>query len=221
MTYYLAKEHSIWNNITVLERAWLGGGSTGRNTEIVRSNYLWDESSLLYEKARKVWETLSQELNFNVMLSKRGVLNPGHSLQDMRDLRRRVNANLLNGIDAALLTPKQVKERVPIISVSATSRYPIPGVSLQSNAGTARHDAIAWGYARAAALYGVDIIQNCEVTGIRRNNGRVEGLETSRGFIKAGKVGLAVAGSMSVMVSAEGCMSSKGQCLPLSTSFRR
>lgn len=201
--YYLAKEHAI-RNVAVLERAWLGGGSTGRNTEIVRSNYLWDESSRLYEKARQLWENLSQDLNFNVMFSKRGVLNLGHSLQDMRDLRRRVNANRLNGIEAQLLTAEEVKEFAPILNTSPDLRYPVLGASLQRNAGTGRHDAIAWGYARAADAYGVDIIQNCEVTGIRRDNGRVTGVDTSRGFIKTRKVGLAVAGDTSVLAGMAG-----------------
>jgi sarcosine oxidase subunit beta len=192
------------NNIAVLERAWLGGGATGRNTEIVRSNYLWDESSALYEKSRLLWETLSQDLNFNVMFSKRGVLNLGHTLQDMRDLARRVNANRLNGIDATLLTAQQVKEMVPIINISPDARYPVLGASLQRNAGTGRHDAIAWGYARAADSHGVDIIQNCEVTGIRRSNGEVTGLDTSRGFIRTRKVGLAVAGNTSILAEKAG-----------------
>ena len=201
--YYLAKEHGV-RNIAVLDRAWLGGGSTGRNTEIVRSNYLWDESSHLYEKARQLWDTLSQDINFNVMFSKRGVLNLGHSLQDMRDLQRRVNANHLNGIDAELLTAQQVKEMVPIIDISPHARYPVLGASLQRNAGTGRHDAIAWGYARAADQYGVDIIQNCEVTAIRRDGGAVTGVDTNRGFIKTTKVGLAVAGNTSILAEMAG-----------------
>ena len=201
--YYLGKEHGI-QNVAVLERGWLGGGSTGRNTEIVRSNYLWDESTRLYEKARQLWENLSQDLNFNVMFSKRGVLNLGHSLQDMRDLARRVNANRLNGIEAELLTANEVKEFVPILNTSPDVRYPVLGASLQRNAGTGRHDAIAWGYARAADAHGVDIIQHCEVTGIRRNNGQVTGVDTSRGFIKTRKVALAVAGDTSVLAGMAG-----------------
>jgi sarcosine oxidase subunit beta len=201
--FYLAKEHGA-KRIAVLEKGWLGGGSTGRNTEIVRSNYLWDESSRLYEKALQLWENLSQEINFNVMLSQRGVLNLAHSLQDMRDLSRRVNANWLNGIDAEILTPKQVKELVPILNISPNSRYPILGASLQRRGGTARHDAVAWGFARAADGHGVDIIQNCEVTGIRQLNGRVAGVETSRGFIKTEKLALAVAGNTSVLAAMAG-----------------
>jgi sarcosine oxidase, subunit beta len=196
--YYLAKEHGI-TNVAVLEKAWLGGGSTGRNTEIVRSNYLWDESSRLYEMSLKLWEKLSQDLNYNVMLSQRGVFNLGHTLQDMRDLSRRVHANRLNGIDAELLTTEQVKKLVPIINVSGDSRYPILGASLQRRGGTGRHDAVAWGFARAADARGVDIIQKCEVMGIRQENGRVAGVETNRGFIRAKKIALATAGNTSVL----------------------
>ena len=201
--YYLAKEHGI-SNIAVLERAWLGGGSTGRNTEIVRSNYLWDESSRLYEKALQLWEGLSQDINFNLMLSQRGVFNLGHNLQDMRDLSRRVRANRLNGIDAELLTAAEVKKLVPIVNVSPKIRYPILGASLQRRGGTGRHDAVAWGFARAADSRGVDIIQNCEVVGIRKEDGRVAGVETSRGFIRTKKLALAVAGNTSVLAEMAG-----------------
>ena len=196
--YYLAKEHGI-RNIAVLEKGWIGGGNTGRNTTIVRSNYLWDEASQLYEKAMKLWEGLSQDLNYNVMFSQRGVFNLGHSLQDMRDIERRVNANRLNGIDGEVLNAKQVKERIPIINISKDARYPILGSSFQPRGGVARHDAVAWGYARGADSYGVDIIQNCEVTGFRRENGAVVGVETSRGFIQTPKVGVVTAGHSSVM----------------------
>lgn len=201
--YYLAKEHGV-TNVAVLERNYLGGGSTGRNTEIVRSNYLWDESAHLYEKALKLWEGLSQELNYNLMLSQRGVFNLAHSLQDMRDLSRRVQANRLNGIDAELLSAQQVKELVPVLNVSPRARYPILGASLQRRGGTARHDAVAWGFARAADTRGVDIIQKCEVTGIRRESGAVAGVETSRGFIKARKVALASSGNTSELAHMAG-----------------
>jgi sarcosine oxidase subunit beta len=201
--YYLAKEHGV-ANVAVLEKGWLGGGNTGRNTTIVRSNYLWDEATHLYEKSMQLWEGLSQELNFNVMFSQRGVLNLGHSLQDMRDIARRVNANRLNGVDGEVLDAAQVKAMVPIINTSPGARYPILGASLQRRAGTARHDAVAWGYARAADARGVDIIQNCEVTGIRREAGRVTGVETGRGFIKAGKVGVVAAGHSSVLAAMAG-----------------
>ena len=198
--YYLAKEHGL-NNIAVLERGWLGGGNTGRNTTIVRSNYLWDEAAWLYEKSLQLWEGLSQELNYNVMFSQRGVLNLGHNLHDMREIQRRVNANRLNGIDAQVLDTRGVKQKVPIINDSPQARYPILGASYQARAGVARHDAVAWGYARGADARGVDIIQNCEVTGIRRKNGKVQGVETSRGFIKAKKVGVVAAGHSSVIAA--------------------
>ena len=198
--YYLAKEHGI-TSIAVLEKGWIGGGNTGRNTTIVRSNYLWDESAHLYEKSLKLWEGLSQELNYNTMFSQRGVLNLGHNLQDMRDIERRVNANRLNGIDGRVVNPAQIKQIVPIIDTSAERRYPILGASFQPRGGVARHDAIAWGYARAADSFGVDIIQQCEVSGIRREKGAVVGVETTRGYIKAAKVGVVAAGHSSVLAA--------------------
>jgi len=201
--YYLAKEHGI-RNVAVLEKGWIGGGNTGRNTTIIRSNYLWDESAALYEHSLKLYEGLSQELNFNIMFSQRGVLNLAHNLHDMRELSRRVNANRLNGLDSEILTPAQIKEMVPILNTSPGARYPVLGASLQPRGGTARHDAVAWGYARGADALGVDIIQNCEVTGIRRNRGKVEGVETSRGYIGAKKVGVVVAGHCSVLAEMAG-----------------
>ncbi len=194
--YYLAKEHGI-RNIAVVERGYLGGGNTARNTTIVRSNYLWDESTALYEKSMQLWEGLSQDLNYNVMFSQRGVMNLGHSLQDMRDIERRVNANRLNGVDGEVVTPAQIKEMIPFINLN--TRYPVLGASLQRRGGVARHDAVAWGYARAADARGVDIIQNCEVTGIRRDAGAVVGVETAKGFIKAKKVAIVAAGHSSVV----------------------
>lgn len=194
--YYLAKEHGM-RNIAVVERGYLGGGNTARNTTIVRSNYLWDESTQLYEKAMKLWEGLSQDINYNVMFSQRGVMNLGHTLQDMRDIERRVGANRLNGVDAEVLTPEQIKEIVPFINLN--TRYPVLGASYQRRAGVARHDAVAWGFARAADALGVDIIQNCEVVGIRRENGAVVGLDTTRGSIKTKKVALVAAGHSSVL----------------------
>lgn len=201
--YYLAKEHGL-TNIAVVEKGWIGGGNTGRNTTIVRSNYLWDQSAHLYEHALKLWEGLSQELNYNVMFSQRGVMNLAHNLHDMRELQRRVNANRLNGIDSEFLTPQQVKDYCPIISIDQTLRYPVLGASLQRRAGTARHDAVAWGYARGADAMGVDIIQNCEVTGIRRDGDRVVGLETVKGFIKTPKVGIVTAGHSTVLADMAG-----------------
>ena len=196
--YYLAAEHDV-GRIAVLEKGWIGGGNTGRNTTIVRSNYLWDEAAQLYEKSLKLWEGLSQELNFNVMFSQRGVMNLGHTLQDMRDIYRRSNANRLNGIDSEILTPAEIKAKVPAMNVSSEARYPVLGASFQPRGGVARHDAVAWGFARAADARGVDIIQNCEVTGIRRENGAVCGVETSRGYIGAKKVAVVVAGHASVL----------------------
>ena len=199
--YYLAKEHGV-RNVAVVERGWLGGDNTARNTTIVRSNYLWDEATALYEKAMKLWEGLSQDLNYNVMFSQRGVMNLGHTLQDMRDIERRVGANRLNGVDAEVLTPAQIKEMLPFINLN--TRYPVLGASLQRRAGVARHDAVAWGFARAADAHGVDILQHCEVQGIRRENGAVVGLDTSRGFIKAKKVAIVAAGHSSVLAEMAG-----------------
>lgn len=196
--YYLAAEHKV-GRIAVLEKGWIGGGNTGRNTTIVRSNYLWDESAHLYEKSLQLWEGLSQELNFNVMFSQRGVMNLGHSLQDMRDIYRRSNANRLNGIDSEILNPAQIKAMVPAMNVSANARYPVLGASFQPRGGVARHDAVAWGFARAADEHGVDIIQNCEVTGICKENGVVTGVETNRGMIQASKVAVVAAGHSSVL----------------------
>jgi sarcosine oxidase subunit beta len=201
--YYLAKEHGI-TNVAVLEKGWLGGGNTGRNTTVVRSNYLWDESAHLYEFSLKLWENLSQDLNYNVMFSQRGLVSLAHSQHEMQALRRRVYAIKLNGIDSEFLTPAQLKEWCPIIHVGPEARYPIVGASLQRRGGTARHDAVAWGFARAADARGVDIIQNCEVTGLKIDNGRVAGVETTRGAIGAKKVAIAVAGHSSHLCAKAG-----------------
>ena len=201
--FYLAKEHGV-NNVAVIEKSWLGGGNTGRNTTIIRSNYLWDESAGIYEKSLQLYEGLSQELNFNIMLSQRGVLNLAHNLHDLRELERRVNANILNGIDSEILNTQEVKKFVPIINTDPNSRYPILGASLQRRGGTARHDAVAWGFARSADKLGVDIIQQCEVTGIKQRGGRVIGVETTRGLIKTKKVGIVVAGHSSELARMAG-----------------
>jgi len=201
--YYLAREHGI-TNVAVLEKGWIGGGNTGRNTTIVRSNYLWTEAALLYEKSLKLWEGLSRELNYNVMFSQRGVYNLGHSLQDMRDIQRRVSANRLNGIDAEVVTAADIKRAIPLIDTSPSARYPILGASLQRRGGVARHDAVAWGFARAADAHGVDIIEQCEVTAIRREHGRVTGVQTTRGEIAAAKIGVVVAGNASVLANMAG-----------------
>ena len=199
--YYLAKEHGV-RNVAVVERGYLGGGNTARNTTIVRSNYLWDESTALYEKSMKLWEGLSRDINYNVMFSQRGVMNLGHSLQDMREIERRVTANRLNGVDGEVLSPAQIKELLPFINLN--TRYPILGASLQRRGGVARHDAVAWGYARAADARGVDLIQHCEVTGIRREAGVVLGVETVKGFIKAKKVAIVASGHSSVVAHMAG-----------------
>ncbi|MFT6032633.1 MAG: sarcosine oxidase subunit beta [Arenicella sp.] len=201
--YYLAKEHGM-RNIAVLEKGWIGGGNTGRNTTIVRSNYLWDEAAQLYEKSMKLWEGLSQDLNYNVMFSQRGVYNLGHTLQDMRDIQRRVNANRLNGVDGEVVDAVELSKRIPHLNCSPDSRYPVLGASFQPRGGTARHDAVAWGFARAADALGVDIIQNCEVTGFRRENGEIQGVETSQGYIESPKVGVVTAGSSSVLAGMAG-----------------
>ena len=196
--YYLAKNHGL-NNIAVLEKGWIGGGNTGRNTTIIRSNYLWDQSAGLYEHALKLWEGMSQELNYNVMFSQRGVMNIAHNLHDVRELKRRWHANRLNEIDCEWLDTKQVKEFCPVINTSPNIRYPVLGATLQRRAGTARHDAVAWGYARGADAMGVDIIQNCEVTGFNVENGNITGVETTRGKINSKKVGIVAAGHTSVL----------------------
>jgi len=201
--YYLAKVHGI-TNIVVIEKGYLGGGNTARNTTIIRSNYLWDEAAQLYDLSLKLWEGLSQELNYNVMFSQRGVLNLGHNLQDMRDIERRVNANRLNGIDGEVVSPERIKEIAPLINISPNSRYPILGASWQPRGGTARHDAVAWGYARGADALGVDLIQQTEVTGIRRKDGAVVGVETTGGFIGARKVACVTAGNSSVVAAMAG-----------------
>ena len=199
--YYLAAEHGM-RNIAVVEKGWLGGGNTGRNTTIIRSNYLWEESAAIYEHALKLWETLSATLNYNVMYSPRGVMMLAHHTHDVQVLKRHVHANRLAGIDNEWLTPEQAKAFCPILNISNNMRYPIVGATLQRRGGVARHDAVAWGYARAASALGVDIIQNCEVTAIRRDGaGAVEALETTRGTIRARRVGVVAAGHTSVIMA--------------------
>jgi sarcosine oxidase subunit beta len=201
--YYLAKEHGI-GDIAVLEKGAIGLGNTGRNTTIIRSNYLWDESARIYEHALKLWEGLSAELNFNLMLSQRGVLNLAHSEADIREGHRRVNANRLNGVDAEWLEPDEVKRFCPILNIRRDARYPVLGATLQRRGGVARHDAVAWGYARAADARGVDIVENCEVTAIRSERGRVVGIDTTRGEIAAGKIAISAAGHNSVVAAMAG-----------------
>ena len=202
--YYLAKEHGM-RHIAVLERGWLGGGNTGRNTTIIRSNYLFDESAALYDHALKLWEGLSQALNYNVMFSQRGVMMLAHTVHDVQVAKRHIHANRANGVDNEWLTPEAAKEFCPPLNIAANMRYPVLGAALQRRGGVARHDAVAWGYARAADSLGVDIIQNCEVTAIRRNAaGAVEAVETSRGVIRAPKIGVSAAGHSSVVMAMAG-----------------
>jgi len=201
--YYLAKEHGV-RDIAVLEKGPIGLGNTGRNTTIIRSNYLWDESAAIYEHALKLWEGLSPELNFNVMLSQRGVLNLAHSQADIREGKRRVHANRLNGIDAEWLDADAAQRFCPILNISKQARYPVLGATLQRRGGVARHDAVAWGYARAADARGVDIIENCEVTAIRTAAGAVTGVDTTRGTIMAEKVAISAAGHNSVVAAMAG-----------------
>ena len=201
--YYLASQHGL-KNIAVIDKGWLGGGNTGRNTTIIRSNYMWDESAGIYEHSLKLWENLSQELNFNTMFSQRGVLTLAHTEHELKEMNRRVEAIRLNGIDSDVLNPAQIKKLVPIIDINPNLRYPVMGGFIQRRGGTARHDAVAWGYARAADSLGVDIIQNCEVTGFNIEKGKVTGVETAKGPIKAGKVGCVVAGHAGVLAELAG-----------------
>jgi len=202
--YYLASEHGI-TDVAVVEKGWLGGGNTGRNTTIIRSNYLYDESAAIYDHAVRLWDGLSQELNYNVMYSPRGVMMLAHNVHDVQVFKRHIHANRLNGVDNEWLTPEQAKEYCPPLNISRAARYPIMGAALQRRGGTARHDAVAWGYARAATARGVDIIQNCEVIGIRRApQGHVTGVETTKGFIGAKKIGVVAAGHSSVIMQMAG-----------------
>ena len=188
--YYLAREHRL-TRVAVLEKGWIGGGNTGRNTTIIRSNYLFDESAALYDHALKLWESLAQVLNYNVMFSPRGVMMLAHSVHDEQIIKRHVHANRCNGVDNEWLTPEEAKAFCPALNIEHNIRYPVLGAALQRRGGTARHDAVAWGYARAADSLGVDIIENCEVTGINRGaDGAVDALETSRGLIRTRKVGV-------------------------------
>lgn len=201
--YYLAVNHGI-TNMAVLEKGWLAGGNMARNTAIIRSNYLWDESAGMYEHALKLWEGLEDALDYPLLFSQRGVLNLAHSLQEVRDGARRVNANKLNGVDAEWLDPAQVAEICPILNTSEDLRYPVLGATWQPRAGIAKHDHVAWGFARALDRMGVDLVQGCEVTGFERVGDRVVGVETNRGPIRAGKVALAAAGHTSVLADTLG-----------------
>ena len=190
--YYLGKNHGI-TNVAVIEKGWLGGGNTGRNTTIIRSNYLQDPSAAIYEKARSLYEDLSQDINYNIMFSPRGVMMLAQTQHEVRGYLRTAHANLQQGVQTEYITPERVKELVPIIDINGP-RYPVLGALWQPRGGTARHDAVAWGYARACSAMGMDIIQQCEVTGVRTENGRVAGVDTTKGPIDCGKLGIVVAG---------------------------
>jgi sarcosine oxidase subunit beta len=202
--YYLAAEHGF-KRVAVLEKGWIGSGNTGRNTTILRSNYLFDESARLYDHSLKMWNELSQVLNYNVMYSPRGVLMLAHSVHDVQVLKRHIHANRGNGVDNEWLGPEQAKAFCPPLNISGNIRYPVLGGALQRRGGTARHDAVAWGYARAADALGVDIIENCEVTGIRRDaSGAVQSVETTRGIISSKRIGVVAAGHSSVVMGMAG-----------------
>jgi sarcosine oxidase subunit beta len=201
--YYLARDHGI-TNVAVVERGWLAGGNMARNTAIIRSNYLMDESAAIYEHSLKLWETLSEELDYDILFSQRGVMSLAHTLGDVREGRRRAYANRLNGIDAEWLEPDDVKRLCPIVDTSPDVRYPVLGATWQPRGGIAKHDHVAWAYARAADALGVDLIQDCEVRGLDIQDGRVVGLETTRGRIAAGRVALVAAGHSSILAEMAG-----------------
>lgn len=202
--YYLAKNHGV-RNIAVLEKGWIGGGNTGRNTTVVRSNYYYPQSAAFYDFSLRLYEGLARELNYNIMLSQRGMVTVMHSRHDLESAARWVAAMNLNGVEAQMLTVAEVKERIPLLDTSPRARFPVWGGFIQRRGGTARHDAVAWGYARAASQLGVDIIQNCEVRNFRRSaNGVVNAVETSRGTIHVDKVAMAVAGHSTVLADLAG-----------------
>ena len=201
--YYLAKNHGI-RNVAVLERGWLAGGNMARNTTVIRSNYLWDESAAIYEFSLKLWEGLSVELDYDLLFSQRGVLGLTHSEHQIRERKRRVSANQLDGIDAEWLTPEEVKAFCPIVNISPEVRYPVLGGTLQRRGGIAKHDYVAWAFARKADELGIDLIQNCEVTGFDLDGDRVIGVHTNRGLIAAGKVALCAAGHSSALAAMVG-----------------
>lgn len=202
--YYLAKNQGI-SNVAVLEKGWLGGGNTGRNTTVIRSNYYYPQSAGIYDFSLSLYEKLSKELNYNIMFSQRGMITLAHSRHEVELAKRWVGAMRLNGVDAEMLNVRQIAARVPPLDLSERARFPVCGGFIQRRAGTARHDAVAWGYARAADRLGVDMIQNCEVLGfIRARDGRVTGVQTSRGSIRADRIGMAVAGGSGVLAELAG-----------------
>ena len=201
--YYLAKEHGI-TNVAVLEKGWLGSGNIGRNTTMVRSNYLLPQNQHFYEHSLKMWERLSHDLNYNVMFSQRGCLNLAHTPAQLDAFAERGNEMRLNGIDARLMTPDEIKRLMPALDLSGGGRFPVVGGMMQDRAGTARHDAVAWGYARGADAMGVDLIENCEVTGFLREGDTIVGVSTTRGEIRASKTAVCVAGSTGAVMKLAG-----------------
>jgi sarcosine oxidase, subunit beta len=202
--FHLARDHGL-RNIAVLEKGWIGGGNTGRNTTVIRSNYLFAESAALYDHAVKLWENLSRTLNYNVMFSPRGVMMLAHNVHDVQVAQRHIHANRLAAVDNEWLTPEQAKQFCPPLHIGTDIRYPVLGAALQRRGGVARHDAVAWGYARAADALGVDVIENCAVTGITRNaHGVITGVQTNRGDIATPKVGVVAAGNTSVVMAMAG-----------------
>jgi sarcosine oxidase, subunit beta len=200
--YYLGKNFGI-TNVAILEKGWLGGGNTGRNTTIIRSNYLQDPSAAIYEKSRSLYETMSQDLNYNVMFSPRGVIMLAQTQSEIRGYQRTAHANSLQGVPTEWISPARVKELCPIINLDGP-RYPVLGGLWQARGGTARHDAVAWGYARACSEMGMDVIQQCEVTGVRTESGKVVGVDTTKGAIDCDKLGMVVAGHSSVLAEMAG-----------------
>ena len=200
--YYLGKNHGI-RNVAILEKGWLGGGNTGRNTTIIRSNYLQDPSAAIYEKSRSLYEGLSQDLNYNVMFSPRGVMMLAQTQHEIRGYQRTAYANKLQGVDTEFISPQRVKELCPIMDIDGP-RYPVLGALWQPRGGTARHDAVAWGYARACSDMGMDIIQQCVVTAIHQSQGKVTGVSTTKGEISCAKLGVVVAGHSSVLAGMAG-----------------
>ncbi|MEM6310766.1 MAG: FAD-dependent oxidoreductase, partial [Pseudomonadota bacterium] len=200
--YYLGKNFGI-TNVAILEKGWLGGGNTGRNTTIIRSNYLQDPSAAIYEKSRSLYETMSQDLNYNVMFSPRGVMMLAQTQHEIRGYQRTAHANALQGVSTEYIPPERVKELCPIINIDGP-RYPVLGALWQPRGGTARHDAVAWGYARACSDMGMHVVQKCEVTAVRREGDKVVGVDTNRGAIDCDKLGIVVAGHSGVLADMAG-----------------
>ena len=201
--FYLAKNFGI-TNVAVLEKGWLAGGNMGRNTTIIRSNYLWDESAGIYEHSLKLWENLEEEVGYEMFFDQRGVMTLAHSVSDLRSKQRNFYSNAMNNIDSQWLTPEEVKKVAPIVNISPNVRYPVLGATYQARGGIAKHDWVAWGYAKAAIDLGVDIIQGCEVTGFKKIDNKVVGVETNQGFISAQKIGMVAAGHTSVLANLAG-----------------